>query len=126
MMQSSHHKRQIRLKDLARAAPQLAKLVFRLSRDPRVPARNKTTLVLVGVYLVSPIDLIPAFVPGLGQFDDLVMAALALDQLLNDVDAEVVREHWDGEQDVLEVIQETLRLATSFVPARVRRMFSSR
>jgi uncharacterized membrane protein YkvA (DUF1232 family) len=106
--------------------PNLAKLVARLARDPRVPARNKAILVVVGAYLVSPVDLVPAIVPGFGQLDDLVIAVLALDQLLNDVPADVVREHWDGSDDVLELVQETLRLVTGFVPARVRRLFSSR
>lgn len=125
MIQPRGHRR-IKLVELARSVPNLAKLVARLARDERVPARNKATLVVVGAYLVSPVDLVPAIVPGLGQLDDLVIAVLALDQLLNDVPAEVVREHWDGSEDVLELIQETLRLVTGFVPARVRRLFSSR
>jgi uncharacterized membrane protein YkvA (DUF1232 family) len=118
--------RRIKLAELARSVPNLAKLVARLARDERVPARNKATLVVVGAYLVSPVDLVPAIVPGFGQLDDLVIAVLALDQLLNDVPAEVVREHWDGSDDVLELIQETLRLVTGFLPARVRRLFSGR
>jgi uncharacterized membrane protein YkvA (DUF1232 family) len=118
--------RRIRLAELARSVPNVAKLVARLARDERVPARNKATLVVVGAYLVSPVDLVPAIVPGLGQLDDLVIAVLALDQLLNEVPADVVREHWDGPDDVLELIQETLRLVTGFVPARVRRLFSGR
>ncbi len=125
-MMDKHGHRRIKLAELARSLPKLAKLVARLARDPRVPARNKATLMVVGAYLVSPVDLVPAVVPGFGQLDDLVIAVLALDQLLNEVPADVVSEHWDGPDDVLEVIQETLRLVTSFVPARVRRLFSSR
>jgi uncharacterized membrane protein YkvA (DUF1232 family) len=116
---------QTRAKELVLLVPNMAKLVARLARDPRVPARTKATLLLVAGYLLSPIDLVPSFVPGLGQLDDLVIAALALNQLLNDVPAEVVREHWDGEPDVLEVVQEVLRQGTSLVPARLRRIFSS-
>jgi uncharacterized membrane protein YkvA (DUF1232 family) len=114
------------LKELALVVPNLAKLVGRLALDPRVSSRHKATLVVVAGYILSPIDLVPSFVVGFGQLDDLVIAALTLNQLLNEVPPEVVREHWDGEEDVLEVIQETLRLATSLVPARVRRLFSSR
>jgi uncharacterized membrane protein YkvA (DUF1232 family) len=118
--------RRMRLAELVRSLPNLAKLVARLARDPRVPARNKATLVVVGAYLLSPVDLVPAVVPGFGQLDDLVIAVLALDQLLNDVPADLVREHWDGPDDVLEVIQEALGLVTSFVPSRVRKLFSSK
>jgi uncharacterized membrane protein YkvA (DUF1232 family) len=114
------------LKEYALLAPRLAKLIFRLVRDPRVPARNKATLVFVAAYLVSPLDLIPSFVAGLGQLDDIVIAALALDQLLNDVPEEVLREHWDGEQDLLELVKEVLDLSTSFVPKPLKRLFSSR
>ena len=125
MIERRGHRR-IKLAELARSLPNLAKLVARLARDPRVPARNKATLMVVGAYLISPVDLVPAVVPGFGQLDDLVIAVLALEQLLNEVPADVVREHWDGPEDVLEVIQETLRFVTSFVPARVRKLFSSR
>jgi uncharacterized membrane protein YkvA (DUF1232 family) len=125
MMDKRGHRR-MRLAELVRSLPNLAKLVARLARDPRVPARNKATLVVVGAYLLSPVDLVPAVVPGFGQLDDLVIAVLALDQLLNDVPADLVREHWDGPDDVLEVIQEALGLVTSFVPSRVRKLFSSK
>ena len=104
--------------------PRLAKLIAGLVRDPRVPARPKATLMLVAVYLVSPIDLVPSFVPGLGQLDDLVVAALALDGLLNHVPESVVREHWEGDEDVLEVVQEILRQFTSRVPFPLRKLFS--
>ena len=95
---------------LAAALPNLVKLVWGLARDDRVPARAKATLLFTVVYLVSPLDLVPSFIPGLGQLDDVVLAALTLNQLLNDVPEEVVREHWDGDADVLEVIQGALRL----------------
>lgn len=114
------------LREYALLAPRMAKLIARLVRDPRVPARNKATLVFVAAYLVSPIDLIPSFITGLGQLDDIVIAALALDQLLNDVPEEIVREHWDGDHDLLELVREVLDISTSFVPGPLKRLFSSR
>ena len=118
--------RQIKLREYALVAPHMAKLVVRLLRDPRVPARNEATLVFVGAYLLSPLDLVPSFLTGIGQLDDIVVAALALDQLLNDVPEEVLREHWDGDRDLLELVREILDISTSFVPAPLRRLFSSR
>jgi uncharacterized membrane protein YkvA (DUF1232 family) len=112
-----------RLREYARSLPQLIKLVARLARDPRVPSRTKTMLMLVGAYLLSPIDLVPSFVIGLGQLDDVIVVALALDQLLNHTPAHIVREHWDGEQDILELVQEILRVGTSVIPERVRKLF---
>lgn len=97
-------------------APRLAKLIWRLLRDPRVPARSKATLLAVAGYLVSPLDFIPSFVPGLGQLDDIILAAVALDQLLNRVPEEVIRDHWDGDDDVLQIVRDILDISTSFVP----------
>lgn len=117
---------QTRLREYALLAPRLVKLVWRLARDPRVPARSKAMLFVVAGYLASPIDVLPDFLlPGLGQLDDLVLAALALDQILNRVPEDVVRSHWDGDDDVLDVVRQTVDVATSFVPERVRRRFGA-
>lgn len=117
---------QTKLKEYALLVPNLGKLMWRLVRDPRVPARSKASLLLLGGYLVSPVDLspIPDFIPGLGQLDEIVIAAFVLDQMLNRVPAEVVREHWDGDRDVLEVVQEVLDIATGFVPGWLKNRFS--
>jgi uncharacterized membrane protein YkvA (DUF1232 family) len=117
---------QTKLKEYALLAPRLVKLLWRLARDPRVPARSKATLVLLMGYIVSPIDLIPDFLPGIGQMDELVIAAFALDQMLNRVPPEVVREHWDGDKDILEIVQEVLDIATAFVPASLKKRFGGR
>jgi uncharacterized membrane protein YkvA (DUF1232 family) len=115
--------RQTELKEYLLLAPRLVRLVWRLTRDPRVPARNKATLLLVGAYLASPIDLIPDFLAGVGHVDDLIVVAFALDQILNRVPPEVVREHWDGDEDVLQIIQQILDISTAFVPGWLRRRF---
>ena len=117
---------QTKLKEYALLAPRLVKLLWRLARDPRVPARSKATLVLLMGYIVSPIDLIPDFLPGIGQMDELVIAAFALDQMLNRVPPEVVREHWDGDKDILEIVQEVLDIATAFVPASLKKRCGGR
>jgi uncharacterized membrane protein YkvA (DUF1232 family) len=113
-----------RLKEYALFAPRLVKLVFRLVRDKRVPARPKAILVMLGAYLASPIDLIPDFIPGLGYVDDLVLAAFALDQILNRVPDQVVREHWDGDEDVLQIVREILDIAAGIVPDWLRKRLS--
>lgn len=117
---------QTRLKEYALFAPRLARLVWRLIRDPRVPARSKATLLVLAGYIASPIDIIPDFITGLGQLDDLVIAAVALDQILNRVPDEIVRQHWDGDEDVLEIVRDIVDIATAFVPRRLKRLLSSR
>lgn len=117
--------RQTKLKEYALLLPRLLRLLWRLARDPRVPARAKATLFILAGYLASPIDVIPDFIPGLGQIDDLVIAAFALDQMLNRVPPEIVREHWDGDEDILEVVKEILDISTAFVPGWVKKRFAS-
>ena len=80
---------------------------------------------MIGAYLVSPIDIIPDFIPGLGQLDDIAVVAFALDQMLNRVPEHVVVEHWEGDEDVLQVVREILDIATGFVPSWMKRRFSN-
>jgi uncharacterized membrane protein YkvA (DUF1232 family) len=57
-----------------------ARLAFRLFREPRVPLVLKAVPLLAVLYVISPIDFVPDFIPGLGQLDDLgiILAALEL------------------------------------------------
>ncbi len=118
--------RQTKLKEYALLAPRLVRLVWRLSRDPRVPARTKAILLIVVGYLASPIDLVPDFIAGIGFADDLLVAAFALDQILNRVPETVVREHWDGDEDVLLIIKEILDIASGFVPGWLKKRLGGR
>ena len=76
-------------------------------RDARVPTRHKLLLALTIPYLASPIDLIPDFVPVLGQLDDVVLVAFVLRRVVR-ANPELVREHWPGPRDSLRTV---LRLA---------------
>ncbi len=104
------------LLELALFLPHFALLLKRLLADPRVPKRSKLVLGGTFLYLVSPIDVIPDFVPGLGQLDDIVVALLALHSVLNRVDEEVVIEHWDGRRDVILAIRQGVAAAAALLP----------
>ena len=122
--QADKEAQQTKLKEYALLLPRLIKLLWRLARDPRVPARTKATLFILAGYLATPIDLIPDALPVIGQVDDLVIVAFALDQMLNRVPAEVVREHWEGDDDILELVQEILDITTAFVPGWLKKRFA--
>lgn len=101
-------------------APDLFHLLWRLSLDPQVPARLKGKLVGAIVYFVSPLDLIPEAVFGPAAYaDDVALAAYVLGSILNEVGPEVLRRHWAGSQDVLEVIRAVLKVAQSMVGAGI-------
>ena len=79
--------------DLVRRLPTYARLVWALLRDPRVPATRKGLLVLLAGYLVNPIDIIPDFIPVIGQLDDIAVTLLVLDMFIRSAPPEVVNEH---------------------------------
>jgi hypothetical protein len=66
------------LRDLASFVPDCVTTVRRLRRDPRVPTRAKVVVALAGLWVVSPIDLLPEFLPVIGPLDDVLVVALAL------------------------------------------------
>jgi uncharacterized membrane protein YkvA (DUF1232 family) len=89
-------------RELALLLPNLIRLFAGLLRDPRVPLRAKIVLAVASVWLASPIDLIPEFIPIVGSLDDAVVAALALRFVLATTDGAIVREHWRGDPATLE------------------------
>ena len=82
-----------RLKEAARRAPAYLRLTANMVRDDDVPPRAKLTLLAGGVYVVSPIDLIPGFIPVLGQLDDLIVLMVALRSALSMCSNELTEFH---------------------------------
>lgn len=108
------------LRGTLKAIPDLGKLLLRLARDPRVPRRNKLIFGGIAAYLLLPVDFIPDWIPGIGQVDDLVLVALALDAMVNRVGHDVLSEHWDGDEEMLDKIRGILATVTKFVPDSVK------
>jgi len=79
--------------DLMRRLPTYIRLVWALLRDGRVPAAQKLILVGIAGYIVLPIDLIPDFVPVLGQLDDIAVVLLGLDLFIRSAPPTIVDEH---------------------------------
>jgi uncharacterized membrane protein YkvA (DUF1232 family) len=88
-------------RDLAAFLPDCLTAVRRLRRDPRVPRRAKLAVLLAGVWVASPIDLIPEFLPVIGPLDDIVVVALALRYAARQVPRDVLLEAWPGETRLL-------------------------
>lgn len=111
-------------KDLAREAamllPNVAKLLTRLMGDRRVPIRRKVFIGAVLAYVLSPVDLIPDFVIGIGKLDDIILASLAIDHLMSGAEEEIVREHWDGTEDGLDLIRSVFAWGAAILPDGVR------
>ena len=98
------------------AAPDLFHLLCKLSVDKNVPAAQKAKLATALAYFVSPVDLIPeALVGPAGYLDDVALAAYVLNSVVNATDAAIVRRHWAGDGDVLDVIRKILGVADEMI-----------
>ena len=89
------------LKDLASFLPACLTLLRRLCTDPRVPASAKVALAVALLWFLSPIDLIPEFLPVIGPLDDAVVVALALRYAGRRVPRDVLLEAWPGDARLL-------------------------
>jgi uncharacterized membrane protein YkvA (DUF1232 family) len=96
--------RRTQARELATLIPNLLVLFRGLLRDPRVPRGAKLWLGVAVLWIVSPIDLIPEFVPIAGPLDDAIVAALVLRHLLRRTPQAVVFEHWRGSPATLAAI----------------------
>ena len=114
------------MKDLLLALPRLGRMLISLVADRDVPTAAKVVLAAMAVYLVSPIDLIPDFIPFLGYLDDVILAAVVVDGVLNFIDRPLVLRYWPGSADSLERIAAVARRLARWVPNRIKaRIFGS-
>ena len=90
------------LRDLTAFIPHCVTTVRRLRKDPRVPRKAKIAVVIAGLWVASPIDLIPEFLPIIGPLDDIVVVALALRYAGRHVPRDVLLAAWPGEPRLIE------------------------
>jgi uncharacterized membrane protein YkvA (DUF1232 family) len=84
--------------------PDCAVLFQRLLRDKRVPRSAKALLAVVVPYLLSPIDLIPDFIPVLGQLDDALIVVAVFGYVARRAGRNVLEELWPGSERGLRVV----------------------
>ena len=89
------------VRDLVGFLPACIATVRRLRGDPRVPRRVKWAVVVAGLWVLSPIDLIPEFLPIIGPLDDVIVVALAFRYAARQVPREVLLEAWPAEERIL-------------------------
>jgi uncharacterized membrane protein YkvA (DUF1232 family) len=81
------------LKEWSRALKRDVHAISLAARDPRVPWYAKALGLAVAAYALSPIDLIPDFIPVLGYLDDLILVPLGIALVLKLIPADVLAEH---------------------------------
>jgi uncharacterized membrane protein YkvA (DUF1232 family) len=90
------------LQELAAFLPNCVRMARRLRNDPAVPRRAKLAVAAAGLWVLSPIDLIPEFLPVIGPLDDIVVVALALRYAARRVPPATLLAAWDGDPRTIE------------------------
>ncbi|HEV2641142.1 MAG TPA: YkvA family protein [Candidatus Elarobacter sp.] len=106
-----------------RDLPNFLRLLYGLMTDPRVAPVDKLLVGGAIVYVIMPIDLIPDFIPIIGEVDDVFVLVLALRRLLRNAGRPVLLDHWMGDPaDLRDLnLQRVLAAAAFFLPRRIRR-----
>jgi uncharacterized membrane protein YkvA (DUF1232 family) len=114
------------LRSLLRDIPSFLKLLWGLARDPRVSKADKAIVVATLAYAALPADVIPDWIPGLGEVEDVLLVALALYRLLSHAGEEVLLDHWEGDEETLETALEALETASEYLPGPIRGLIGGR
>jgi len=100
-------------KDLAGFLPDCVTAARTLRRDPRVPRRARIAVVIALLWVLSPIDLIPEFLPVIGPLDDVIAVALLLRYAVRTVPRQVLLDAWPGDPHMIERLLGPARPATT-------------
>jgi len=115
-----------RMMELLLFIPNLLWLLLGLLRDNRISRADKAILAGTILYVISPLDIIPDFIPFIGQVDDIYLIAISLLRLLNRADRETVRDHWKGSIDIKELVTSISLAAEYFLPRRIKNVLRGR
>jgi|SRR5215510_3440372 len=114
-----------RMKNLLMFLPNMVILSGKLMVDSRVPRTERALFAAAVIYAIIPFDFIPDMIPFIGQVDDLFLVALTLLRLIDRTDDMVVREHWRGGGDIVQLAESAATIAPLLMPKRVARVLLS-
>ena len=107
------------MKNLLMFLPNMVVLCLKLMVDKRVPRTERALFAAAVIYAVVPFDFIPDMIPFVGQVDDLFLIALTVLRLIDRTDDMVVREHWRGGGDIVQLAEAAATIAPFLMPKRV-------
>src|SRR2546427_8097131 len=111
-----------RMKNLLMFLPNMVILCARLMVDKRVPRTERALLAAVVIYAIIPFYFIPDMIPFVGQIDDLFLSSLTLLRLIDRTDDVIVREHWRGGGDIVQLAESAATIAPLLMPKRIARV----
>jgi uncharacterized membrane protein YkvA (DUF1232 family) len=103
--------------------PNFLRLLYGLITDNRVNGFDKLVVAGAIAYVLLPVDVIPDFVPFLGEVDDVFLLILALQRLISNAGRAVVQAYWPGDPADLSAmnLEKILAACAFFLPRRMRR-----
>jgi uncharacterized membrane protein YkvA (DUF1232 family) len=106
-----------------RQLPNYLRLLVGLMTDPRVSGMDKLLVAGALAYIVMPFDLVPDFIPFLGEVDDVYLLVLALQRLIGNAGRATLLAHWSGAaEDLADMnLRAVFSAAAFFLPAKIRR-----
>ena len=114
------------MKNLLMFLPNMVILCCKLMVDKRVPRTERALFAAAVIYAIIPFDFIPDMIPFVGQIDDVFLISLTLLRLIDRTDDMIVREHWRGGGDVIQLAESVVTIAPMLIPRRISRVLLSR
>ena len=103
----------VSMRDALRLLPDVVRLIKGLARDPGVPRMVRVELILVLAFMLSPIDLIPDFIPVIGIADDVILVALVLRSVTRIAGPDALTKHWPGTPEGLAAVRRLCGMSPS-------------
>lgn len=94
--------------EYAMIVPDIVALFWRLFRDKRVSIKVKILIGGIIAYLASPVDILPDFIPFIGQIDDVAIAFFGLHKVIEEVPNEIILQNWQGKEDIILKVKEVI------------------
>jgi uncharacterized membrane protein YkvA (DUF1232 family) len=92
------------VREVVRVIPDVLRLLRSLVTDRAVPLDVRLVLVGLIAWILSPVDLIPEFIPGLGPLDDVIVAIVAMRYARRRIGIDGIRARWSGSDDGLRLL----------------------
>jgi uncharacterized membrane protein YkvA (DUF1232 family) len=115
-----------RMKNVLMFLPNMVILTAKLMVDSRVPRTERALFAAALIYAIIPLDFIPDMIPFVGQIDDVFLISLTLLRLIDHTDDKVVREHWRGGGDIVQLAESAATVAPLLMPRRISRVLISK
>lgn len=99
---------------------ELFKFIQDVANDNRIPSTDKKKLLIILALIVSPIDLIPDWIPIIGWVDDFILLGVVLDYFFNYLDKDLLLSHFPWTMKSFLRLQRGARVVTWFTPSWIK------